>query len=451
VVAGFERHGQWVVGGQPVPLSRAICCRPCHDDDYKDDELVVSVGCHASSDPRSSFHCERRGVIDRVEQVDEVGELIDREAVVPEDDGNTNDPGDPTSFVVGFTSASRVFAPGEPAYYPSDAAECCSPSLFHANGEVTSLEPCDCIEEAQGSCGGDGDGRALVGFQDERIAPNGHFVPVGSATCCRLCVGKKDSMDCAAMDHCSGRGACILGSCACVSGWSGASCAVREAGGGDVPAWAIAVIVVGSCLLGVLAIGSLAYICELVIEAREARQQAEDDDDEGMTRPLLIHLDRDDDGSAGEEDTTDEEEEGDEEVAGRIAAAERELNVEGEEGEEGEGGEGGVEEVGGVEDRTSEAEHEGVNRSDAGPAESGSGQAVAHAGEEVEDIERIKERLKRGHGPLAGVLCGVCLDRPVQVCVIPCGHVCMCRRCSRRVRRCPVCRSVVGRRQKLFV
>ena len=425
VVAGFERHGQWMAGGQPVPLSRAVCCRPCsHADQTDEADVIVSVGCHTSSDSRSAFRCERR----------------------PDGGGPDGEFADPNSFVVGFTSASRVFAPGEPAYYPSDAAACCSPSVFHANGEVTSLEPCDCIEEAEVSCGGDGDGRALVGFDDERIAPNGHFVPVGAATCCRLCVGKKTSMDCAALDHCSGRGACILGSCACVSGWTGASCAVREAGGGDVPAWAIAVIVVGSCLLGVVAIGSLAYICELVIEAREARQRDEDaeegEGDEGMTRPLLIHLDRDDDGSVGSEDTTDEEEdegEEDSEVAGRIAAAERELNDD-EAGEQGEGG---------------DEEQQGDVQQGETRAESGSGRPSAAAtgagGDDVEDIERIKERLKRGEGPLGGVVCAVCLHRPVQVCVIPCGHVCMCRRCSRRVRRCPVCRSVVARRQKLYL
>ena len=444
VVAGFERHGQWMAGGQPVPLSRAVCCRPCSHADQKDDaDVIVSVGCHTSSDSRSAFRCERRP--------DGGGT----------DGGGTDDVGpdgelaDPNSFVVGFTSASRVFAPGEPAYYPSDAAACCSPSVFHANGEVTSLEPCDCIEEAEVSCGGDGDGRALVGFDDERIAPNGHFVPVGAATCCRLCVGKKTSMDCAALDHCSGRGACILGSCACVSGWTGASCAVREAGGGDVPAWAIAVIVVGSCLLGVVAIGSLAYICELVIEAREARQRDEDaeegEGDEGMTRPLLIHLDRDDDGSVGSEDTTDEEEdegEEDSEVAGRIAAAERELNDD-EAGEQDEGGDEGGDDGG------DEGGDDGGDEEQQGDGQSGSGRPSAAAtgagGDDVEDIERIKERLKRGQGPLAGVVCAVCLHRPVQVCVIPCGHVCMCRRCSRRVRRCPVCRSVVARRQKLFV
>lgn len=260
-------------------------------------------------------------------------------------------------------------------------------------------------------------------------------------------------MDCAALDHCSGHGACILGSCACVDGWSGASCKTRAAGGGDVPAWAIAVIVVGSCLLGVLAIGSLAYMCELFIEAREARLREADggEDEDAPTRPLLIHLDRDDDGSVGSQDTTDEEED-EAEIAGRIAAAERDLNAgaadeadeevdrtEGDgDGREGNGHSDGsaAEEHGGGASRGTE-EHPGVCSSD--------------GVDEEEDIDRIKERLKRGHGPLAGVLCGVCLDRPVQVCVIPCGHVCMCRRCSRRVRRCPVCRSVVGRRQKLFV
>lgn len=424
--------GQWVVGGNPVPLSRAICCKPCRKGDKTQDDVVVSLGCHASSDPISSFRCEQSEA--------------DEEAA---------------SFAVGFTSASRVFAPGKPAYYPSDAIECCSPSLVRSSGELTGLEPCDCIQSSsEVSCGGEDDGRALVGFDEERIAPSGHYVPVGAARCCRMCVGGGKQMDCAALDHCSGRGACILGSCACMDGWSGASCKIREAGGGDVPAWAIAVIVVGSCLLGVLTIGSLAYMCELFIEAREARLReggGGDEDEDAPTRPLLIHLDRDDDGSVGSQDTTDEEDE-EAEITGRIAAAERDLNAGGTD----ETDEGGESHAGGGE---SDCEEDAarVDGHSVGRAEEACGGEASGATEEhpnvcpsegesdEEDIERIKERLKRGHGPLAGVLCGVCLDRPVQVCVIPCGHVCMCRRCSRRVRRCPVCRSVVGRRQKLFV
>jgi hypothetical protein len=422
-IGSFQRQGQWLIGGEPVPLSNAVCCRPCLPTDgvkYADIQptkdgvessyvAVISVGCHPSSDSQSPFQCEK--------------DVVSRE---------------PTSFVVGFTSSARVFSPGQPAYYPTDAAECCTPSLLMEDGDVVELEPCDCVSPEKGtervSCGEDRTQRLLTGFDSYRPAPTGHAVPVGDATCCRMCVksNESSSMDCASLSHCSGRGSCILGRCECLPGWSGSSCSVRS-GDDNIPPWAVAVIVIGSCLLGILIIGVLAYAAEMLFEWRERMAQNEGEDDEdSTTRPLLIQIDRDDDGSVGSEDTTDEDTASvSSDIEHRIHMVEQDLNADDVEDEE------EAKEVDGQQESTSTAQ----------PLQSPRDEQA----DDDDSIKRLKSRLRKGHGPLAGVVCNVCMDRPVQTVVVPCGHASMCRRCSRRLNRCPLCRATIARRQKLYV
>lgn len=39
------------------------------------------------------------------------------------------------------------------------------------------------------------------------------------------------------------------------------------------------------------------------------------------------------------------------------------------------------------------------------------------------------------------ILCKVCMERDVEITFIPCGHLCVCEKCSRHVKKCPMCRN----------
>ena len=47
-------------------------------------------------------------------------------------------------------------------------------------------------------------------------------------------------------------------------------------------------------------------------------------------------------------------------------------------------------------------------------------------------------------------VCCVCLAKPLQVVLIPCGHACLCRRCSRKLDTCPLCRLQIQATQRFY-
>ena len=68
---------------------------------------------------------------------------------------------------------------------------------------------------------------------------------------------------------------------------------------------------------------------------------------------------------------------------------------------------------------------------------------------------RLEESEREEHGLRAGAReCVVCLDRIADRIALPCGHLCLCSRCSTevlsRTGSCPVCRGSVRRVQPVF-
>lgn len=486
-ISGFERQGQWVSGGGYVPLSHAICCRPCLPQELPPDPsgqrpagevpvAVISLGCHPSTDRDLSTRCELSG----------------------------------SSLVSGYSEAVKVFTMADTAY-PINAVQCCTPALLLDSGDAWELERCGCHDSSDPefpiNCGGTVTDDLLLGFSSFRLSPLGHVVPVGPAQCCSVCLsGKVHPMrPCADLNSCSGRGVCTMRRCECFQGWTGPDCGQAAGSGKSIPPWAIALIVLSSSALAGIFIIAAGYALQALGLAPSSPGASEDGDGDER-QPLLIRLDGDDGGSVGSADTTDCEDEVEpEEVERRVTRAIQRLEhavvrAQGQDAPpaaaahpdsaaalpaelEAGGAQGGEQadsfaspgtEAGAAQQRVGDTEAAAVTATRAPAA-----QDAAAAGAEAVEVTPAALPLPAGEeprsgevaapsdgeanelqkprcgptpeGPLAMVDCSVCMSRPVQVVVVPCGHVCMCRRCSRRLNRCPMCRKDIARRQRLFV
>ena len=387
IVTGYERVGRWAAGGGDVPLSRARCCRPCLPDDEDDGDDTTTT-----SRPRHPLA------------------VLSLDCRSPTAGGDASSAllcdADTGGFVVGFADARRVggASPRSGAFYPAGPPRCCTPALLAPNGDVAELRRCDCVTVPGVSCEGGGGNtttptRALRGFRSWRVAPSGDVLPAGPVECCTPCAlapSDDPARDCGG--GCSGRGACVLGECVCRPGWRGASCSVRT---GNALADAL------QALAGAVSVGVVLGGGVLVARAAARRGGDDDDDDDGpraAARRLLTAADGGA-GSVGSADTDDEVEGGD------------------------------VEEGGGAAKTPSASPP---------PPPADDEKAAAAAAPPPAPADA-------GAAAVAGATCVVCTDRSVQVVLIPCGHACTCRRCARRLVRCPVCRADAARRQRLWV
>jgi len=383
-IAGFRGAG-YLSGRMEelLPLSPAICCRPCLSNATMQQGAVLAVDRPVAVVTGS---CRSASVSD--------GERCS---------GDTK-----SGFLQGFQDGQI----GTPvSYYPYGPAQCCTPTVLLQSGNVLPLQRCECLDDARSpthiSCGAAdapesaaADGRLIWGF-DHVHDIYGHFpVPAAHSQCCKVCVdvaaAARPAEHCEDLNNCNRRGQCVFGQCQCAGGYSGESCSIAPHKKGDGIHLPMSVI---------LLFASLLFCCfRMLLCACDRRRRhvlfgraaAEND----MEAALLAQQRGMDDDTSAEEWSTDEEDGG--------AAATGASEAPEQEGSEGEG------------------EEEG-EASTAAPAEE-------PAGDDCSQLE-----------------CLVCMSERIQVVCVPCGHACMCRKCSRRLRRCPLCRKEVTRRQKLFL
>jgi len=432
----------------PVPAAKAICCRLKLPRQVPQDgaaqlpkgtvpKAIISVGCHKSSTTGGrSMQCESTT-------------------------SGSN------SFVAGFLD-SRI-TPNPPQYfYPVDGPVCCTPVLKLSSGDAWELKRCDCVTSDNIQCGRRATDRLLWGFLNVGRAQS-EIIPLTPALCCKVCLGSQlyDMSECGDLKHCSDHGVCIMGSCSCQTGWAGPDCSQEIGSGSNSDAWWQSFWWLG--VIGFMCAFTGLFATFWMIQRAEwaDRNPNQTEGEESLLQWVEVE------GSAGSEDTSVSE------TSSNASHPSATVSVE----------IASVEDAGDESSRPDEdaREHRGIGRpriegaienrvegatetqEDRAEAE----QDQARTSHEIEDDDShnvdngevqkmgddesdgqllVKQLQFNGEAnPLAGLLCSVCMTHPIQVALVPCGHSNLCRRCSRKLQRCPFCRKEIFRRQKLFL
>lgn len=83
--------------------------------------------------------------------------------------------------MAGYAEANRVSAALD-AFYPTGAAECCTPSILLSNGDAWELERCDCGYGDGINCGSRTSHRLLIGYEHWRWVLSAASLPNFAAT-----------------------------------------------------------------------------------------------------------------------------------------------------------------------------------------------------------------------------------------------------------------------------
>lgn len=413
----------------PVPAADAICCRLTVPKSLPHDPSgvvklgdkpvgIISVGCHSSTNTgNETMECE-----------------LDSE-----------------SFISGFQGA-RSTINGRTMYIPVDSPVCCTPVLLLSSGDAWELKRCDCTPSNNVSC----HSRFLWGYEYCRHS-DGHYVPMIEALCCKVCLGKKihDMSKCADLNNCSNQGVCIMGACSCRAGFSGSDCRNKT---GNNEAWWQSFWWLG--VIGFMCAFTGLFATFWMIQRAEWADHTQNRGD--ADDPLLHWVDVE--GSVGSEDTTNSDKSG--EISSMTPSMDGEhidglSNHSGEQTEEPSlsqpqanltpAGIDRLEASGTMLLQDTDTPARGSQEIEA--EDSPDDGELEKPGDGLPDTQPVQKTLlsKNETGPLSHLICSVCMNRPVQVALVPCGHSNLCRKCSRKLQSCPFCRKEIVRRQRLFL